>query len=99
MKAAFPEIDVEAEHKKMLGWLQTPRGKGKRPSQDRFFGWLSRAKPSSTPPKADPAEEPPMEHWMTEEEEALALKTGRITRSLCTWPSNKNSKPRETHGS
>lgn len=46
MKAAFPEIDVDAELLKMDGWLKTPKGKGKARSQQRFFNWLGRAKPS-----------------------------------------------------
>lgn len=45
---AYRGINVRREYGKMLAWLDTPRGKGKHPSKQRFVNWLNRANPEDT---------------------------------------------------
>ena len=42
---AYEGINIRKEYGRMKAWLLTPKGKGKYPSKQRFFNWLSKANP------------------------------------------------------
>ena len=42
---AYSGIDIMREYGKLLAWLETPRGRGKLPTRQRFINWLNKCTP------------------------------------------------------